>query len=415
MFLAALKTRAQPIDIRLSSAGAGTVETPCPKPYQVGQGYIARAIPAAGARFLRWEDGSTNPERYEVLNPARTQWTAYFETIVARPFLEEFGLDALDPNYMAQVGLLIEGGRGRLEFQLPGKVVFRVLASTNLATMPFTPIRFSLSATGPLDLEQSTGDAGLRVAWVPSDEVAHTFYRIELTGGGNLPAVYLAQATSVNPGAEFFVYGSGFKSGAISVESNRGPLSVQVVNDQALLVKAPATATDLTFRVKVGGSFIPGELALQVAAQPADLALGPVPKEPVVEGGLLRLTGSGFSATETKAFIGSIPLEVVAAAPSGKELGVRIPVGTPSGQLSVTRSGRLVVGQRLEVKPSLFGYTAFAPQGLHVSTWETAKPRRFGYVPFVSQGLHVSTWETAKPRRFGYIPFVPNGLFVESK
>ena len=75
----------------------------------------------------------------------------------------------------------------------------------------------------------------------------------------------------------------------------------------------------------------------------------------------------------------------------------------------------LTVGQSLQVKPSLIGYMPFVPQGLHISTWETAKPRRFGYVPFVPQGLHVSTWETAQPRRFGYVPFVPNGLFVESK
>jgi hypothetical protein len=96
-------------------------------------------------------------------------------------------------------------------------------------------------------------------------------------------------------------------------------------------------------------------------------------------------------------------------------LGAQIPVGTTSGVLSITQAGRLVTGQLLQVKPSLIGYMPFVPQGLHISTWETAKPRRFGYVPFVAQGLHVSTWETAKPRRFGYVPFVPNGLFVESK
>jgi hypothetical protein len=105
---AVLVAHAQPIDIDLSASGAGTVETPCPRPYQMGQGYVARAIPAAGARFLRWDDGSTNPERYRVLDSRLTNWVAYFEAIVLRPFLEEFGLEALDPKYMARVGLVIE-------------------------------------------------------------------------------------------------------------------------------------------------------------------------------------------------------------------------------------------------------------------------------------------------------------------
>jgi hypothetical protein len=412
---AALVAHAQPIDIDLSASGAGTVETPFPRPYQMGQGFVARAIPGAGARFLRWDDGSTNPERYRVLDAGLTRWVAYFETIAPRPFLEEFGLEALDPQYMARVGLVIEEGRTRLEFPLPGKVAFRVLASTNLATMPFKPVPFALSVSGNLDREQATGAAGSQVVWAEAAEGSDTFYQIEWIGGGNLPAVYLAQATEVNPGADFFVYGTGFKSGAVAVVSNRGDLITQVINDQTLLVKAPSSAADLTFRVKVGGSFIPGEIALKVSAPPTDLALGPLPKEVVVDGGLIRLTGSGFTSAETKVFIGSIPLQVVAVSASGKELGAKIPIGTPSGVLSITQGGRLLVGQSLQVKPSLIGYMPFVPHGLHISTWETAKPRRFGYVPFVAQGLHVSTWETAKPRRFGYVPFVPNGLFVESK
>ncbi|MEY4327007.1 MAG: hypothetical protein RIS24_3178 [Verrucomicrobiota bacterium] len=412
---AALVAHAQPINIDLSASGAGTVETPCPRPYQIGQGYVARAIPGASARFLRWDDGSTNPERYRVLDSRLTNWVAYFEAIVLRPFLEEFGLEALDPKYMARVGLVIEGGRSRLEFPLPGKVAFRVLASTNLATMPFKPVPFALSVSGNLDRDQAMGVASSQVVWAESAEGTDTFYQIEWIGGGNLPAVYLAQATEVKPGADFFVYGTGFQSGIVAVVSNHGDLATQVINDQTLLVKAPSSASDLTFRVKVGGSFIPGEIALKVSAPSSDLALGPIPKETVVEGGLIRLTGSGFTAAQTKVFIGSTPLQIIAVAASGTELGAQIPVGTTSGVLSITQAGRLVTGQLLQVKPSLIGYMPFVPQGLHISTWETAKPRRFGYVPFVAQGLHVSTWETAKPRRFGYVPFVPNGLFVESK
>jgi hypothetical protein len=390
--LAALVVRAQPVDISLKVSGTGTVETPCPRPYQIGQGYVARAIPGAGARFLRWDDGSTNPERYRVLDPSHTNWVAYFETIVPRPFLQEFGLDALDPNYMARVGLVIEEGRTRLEFPLPGKVVFRVLASTNLATMPFTPVSFALSASGNLDRDQASGVAGTQVVWAEAAEGSDTFYKIEWIGGGNLPAVYLAQATTVSPRDDFYVYGTGFKSGTVAVVSNVGDLITQVVNDQTLLVKAPSSASDLTFRVKVGGSLIPGELSLKVSASPTDLALAAPPKGIVVEGGLIRLTGSGFTAAETKVFIGGMPLQIVAVSASGTELGAKIPIGTTSGLLSITRAGRLVVGPALQVNTSLFGYTAFVPQGLHVSTWETAKPRRFGYVPFV-----------------------PNGIFVESK
>lgn len=414
--LAGLGAQAQPIDIRLKASGGGTVETPCPMPYQVGQGFIAQAIPAADARFLRWEDGTTNPQRYGVLDPRHTEWIAFFETIAARPFLEEFGLDALDPNFMAQVGLVIEGGRNRLEFQLPGKVAFRVLASTNLATTPFAPVRVSSSATGNLNLEQITGTAGTTVVWAEMPEAAHTFYRIELTGGGgNLPALYLAQATTVNPGADFYVYGSGFKTGTVVVESNQGILTAQVINDQTLLVKAPSNPSSLTLRIKVGGSLVPGELTVKVSAPVADLTLGPLPKEIVVDGGLIRLTGSGFTATGTMVFIGSIPVQILAVSPSGRELAAKLPVGTLSGVVSVTQAGRLVVGQSLQVRSSLVGFTSFVPQGLHVSTWETVRPRRFGYVPFVPQGIHVSTWETATPRRFGYVAFVPNGLFVESK
>lgn len=405
----------QPIEIDLKASGAGSVETPCPRPYQIGQGYVARAIPGAGARFLRWEDGSTNPERYRVLDSGNTHWVAHFETIVPRPFLEEFGLDALDPAYTARVGLVMEGGRNRLEFPLPGKVAFRVLASTNLATMPFKPVPFAFSVSGNLDRDQATGVAGTQVVWAQSVDAAYTFYQIEWIGGGILPAVYLAQATAVAPGSDFYVYGTGFKSGAVAVVSNRGELSLQVINDQTLLVKAPSQTADLTFRVKVGGVFIQGEIALKVSPPPAEITLGSLPKEVVVEGGLIRLTGSGFTSSETRVFIGSIPLQVVAVSASGKELGAKIPIGTPGGVLSVTQGGRLLMGPTLQVKSSFLGYVPFVPQGLHVSTLETAKPRRFNYVPFVAQGLHVSTWETARPRRFGYVPFVPNGLFVESK
>jgi len=35
---AVMLARAQPINIDLSASGSGTVETPCPRPYQVGQG-----------------------------------------------------------------------------------------------------------------------------------------------------------------------------------------------------------------------------------------------------------------------------------------------------------------------------------------------------------------------------------------
>ena len=66
------------------------------------------------------------------------------------------------------------------------------------------------------------------------------------------------------------------------------------------------------------------------------------PKAAVVEGGLIQLTGSGFTTDEIKILIGSIPLRVAAESASRKQSGAKIPIGTTSGVLSFTQEGCLL-------------------------------------------------------------------------
>ena len=59
---AVLIGRAQTMVIDLCTSRFETVETHCPWPCQIGQGYSVQAIPVAGERIWRWDDGSLRPE-----------------------------------------------------------------------------------------------------------------------------------------------------------------------------------------------------------------------------------------------------------------------------------------------------------------------------------------------------------------
>lgn len=59
---AVLIGRAQTMVIDLCTSRFETVETHCPCPCQIGQGCSVQAIPVAGERIWRWDDGSLRPE-----------------------------------------------------------------------------------------------------------------------------------------------------------------------------------------------------------------------------------------------------------------------------------------------------------------------------------------------------------------
>ena len=59
---AVLIGRAQTMVIDLCTSRFETVETHCPWPCQIGQGCSVQAIPVAGERIWRWDDGSIRPD-----------------------------------------------------------------------------------------------------------------------------------------------------------------------------------------------------------------------------------------------------------------------------------------------------------------------------------------------------------------
>lgn len=402
------------LELSLQATGPGRVETPCPAPYQAGQGFAAIATPAPGARFLRWEDGSTRPDRYLVLREDTTNLVASFETIPVRPFLEEYGLDQLNPAQVPGATLHVEGGRVRLEFSLPGRNAFRVLLSTNLATTPFGTTSFATDIAGPLDQSLAVGNAGPQVVWVEATDPAHTFYQVEVIGGGVLPALYLAQAPTVATGQSFHLYGVGFSRGPVVVETDRGPLSAEVLNDFTLRVSAPQTAGTLRIRVHIGGVPALGSIEMQVSTEGPVATVAQLPPSRLIRGGLVRLRGTGLRPT-TAAFVGSLPMQILGRDADGTSLALRLPDMATAGVLSLTVDGRLLAVQPVAVENSISGYTPFAKEGFRVTTTEFVRPNQLTYVPFVPEGFRVTTIGFVRPGLIDYIPFVGHGILIETE
>jgi hypothetical protein len=402
------------LEVNLGTSGPGRVETPCPEPYQVGQGFVVYATPAPGARFLRWEDGSTNPERYLVLRPDSTNMVAAFETVPVRPFLQEYGLDQLDPSKVPSATLQVEGGRVRLEFDLPGRNAYRVLQSTNLATNPFGISAFATELNGPSNQSQAIGSAGPQVVWADAADPAHTFYQVEVIGGGVLPAVYLAQAPTVAAGQSFHLYGLGFSRGPVVVESDRGRLTAEVLNDSTLRVSAPPTAGSLRIEVRIGGALALGSIAMRVSPEGPSATVAQLPQARLIRGGLLRLKGSGLQSAQS-AFVGSLPVQIVGTAADGTSVVLRLPdVGT-TGVLSLNVEGQLLTAQAITVENSIAGYTPFATEGFRVTTTELVRPNQLTYVPFVPEGFRITTIGFVRPNLIDYVPFVSHGLLIETE
>jgi hypothetical protein len=407
-------THAAALQVQLGAVGPGRVETPCPEPYQVGQGFVISATPAPGARFLRWEDGSTRSDRYLVLRPDSTNLVASFETIPVRPFLEEYGLDNLDPSQVPGATLQAEADRVRLEFTLPGRNAYRVLISTNLATDPFTPIAFANGLSTPLDQSQAIGNAGPQVLWADAGDPTHAFYQIEVIGGGALPAIYLAQAPTVATGQSFHVYGLGFSRGTLQVESDRGPLAAEVINDHTLRVNAPTGAGPFRLQVRVNGALALGSLAVQVTGQPPAATVAQLPQIRLIRGGLLRLTGTGLGAT-TAGFVGSLPATVLGSNTDGTSLALRLPDMPTTGALSLVVGGQLLTVGTVTVENSIAGYTPFTAEGFRVTTTEFVRPNQLTYIPFVAEGFRITTTGFVRPNLIDYIPFVAQGILIETE
>lgn len=407
-------THAAALEVHLGAVGPGRVETPCPEPYQAGQGFVIYAAPAPGARFLRWEDGSTRPDRYLVLRPDTTNLVASFETIPVRPFLEEYGLDKLDPSQVPGATLQAEADRVRLEFTLPGRNAYRVLMSTNLATDPFVPVSFANGVSAPLNQSQVIGNAGPQAVWADAANPAHAYYQVEVIGSGVLPAIYLAQAPTVTGGQSFHLYGLGFSRGNVQVESDRGPLTAEVINDHTLRVTAPQGAGPVQLQVRVNGALALGSLALQVTTQPPTATVAQLPQVRLIRGGLLRLTGTGLNAT-TSAYIGSLPMALLGHNADGTSLALRLPDVPTSGALSLIVGGQLLTAGTLTVENSIAGYTPFTPEGFRVTTTDFVRPNQLTYVPFVAEGFRITTTGFVRPNLIDYIPFVRQGIFIETE
>jgi hypothetical protein len=406
--------RADSLNIHLGTVGSGRVETPCPEPYQEGQGFIVYATPAPGSRFVRWEDGSTRPDRYLVLRRNSTNLTASFEVVSVRPFLEEFGLDNLDPSKIPRATLQAEAGRLRLEFTLPGRNAYRVLMSTNLATDRFVPIPFANGVSAPLNQTQAIGNAGTSTVWTDAVDPVHAFFQIELIDGGVLPAIYLAQAPTVALGQSFHLYGLGFSRGTVRVESDRGPLTADVINDHTLRVSAPSAPGPLQIQIRVNGALALGSLTLQVSTQPSTATVAKLPQVRLIRGGLLRLTGTELNAA-TAAYIGSLPATILGRNPEGTSLALRLPQVPTTGALSLVVGGQLITSDNVTVENSIAGYTPFTSEGLRVTTTDFVRPNQLTYVPFVAEGFRITTIGFVRPSLIDYIPFVRQGILIETE
>ena len=402
------------LQVHLGAVGPGRIETPCPEPYQEGQGFVVYATASPGSRFVRWEDGSTRPDRYLVLRRDSTNLVASFEAIPVRPFLEEYGLDNLDPSQVPGATLQAEADRVRLEFTLPGRNAYRVLMSTNLATDPFVPVSFANGVSDPLNQTQSIGNAGPQKVWADAADPAHAFFQVEVIGGGVLPAIYLAQAPTVAGGQSFHLYGLGFSRGTVQVESDRGPLTSEVINDHTLRVTAPQGAGPVQLQVRINGALALGSLTLQVTTQPPTATLAQLPQVRLIRGGLLRLTGTGLNAA-TSAYIGSLPATLLGRNADGTSLALRLPDVPTSGALSLVVGGQLLTAGTVTVENSIAGYTPFTPEGFRVTTTDFVRPNQLTYVPFVAEGFRITTTGFVRPNLIDYIPFVRQGIFIETE
>lgn len=412
--LAGGSIQAAALQVHLGTAGPGRVETPCPEPYQEGQGFVVYATPSPGSRFVRWEDGSTRPDRYLVLRRDSTNLVASFEAIPVRPFLEEYGLDNLDPSQVPGATLQAEADRVRLEFTLPGRNAYRVLMSTNLATDPFAPVAFANGVSDPLNQTQSIGSAGPQKVWADAADPVHAFFQVEVIGGGVLPAIYLAQAPTVVGGQSFHLYGLGFSRGTVQVESDRGPLTSEVINDHTLRVTAPQGAGPVQLQVRVNGALALGSLALQVSTQPPTATVAQLPQLRLIRGGLLRLTGTGLTAA-TAAYIGSLPTTLLGRNADGTSLALRLPDVPTSGALSLVVGGQLLTAGTVTVENSIAGYTPFTQEGFRVMTTDFVRPNQLTYVPFVAEGFRITTTGFVRPGLIDYIPFVRQGILIETE
>jgi len=401
------------LELSLNAVGPGSVETPCPAPYKDGQGFVVVATPSPGSRFLRWENGSTSVRRYMVLNQETTRFVAHFEAVAPRSFLEEFGLQDLDPTQMPSTSLRIEDGRVRLEFEMTGRHLFRVLRSTNLATAPFEPVTFSRNSIEDPRLESDIGSAGQQMIWVDATDPLHAFYQVEIVGGSSLPALFLAQAPVVTSDQVFHLYGLGFSRGGVAVLTDRGQLPFEVVNDQILRVTAPSISGNISIRVLVEGRPVLGEISVRVESQPPGVTLRPLPPNRTVRGSLLRVLGSGFQ-NSTRAYVGPMRIPVLAVSADGTSMVVRLPQIPMSGPLTADINGRLIAGGVVRVEESIAGYVPHVSQGFRVSTTDFIPPKRVEYLPYVKEGFRIITRSFERPNSLNYTPFVAQGILVET-
>lgn len=406
---------AEEVHFTFNVVGPGAIITCCPEPNQVGQGYQIIAQPVANARFVRWDDGSTSPQRSFLASTNQTQFTARFEDIPAVPYLVLHGLQELDPARHPIAEFAQDGSRLRLSFVLPGRNGYQVLGTTNLLTTLFAPVPFAVTPAGPATATQNFGEAGPVNLWVDgATNAAQAWYKIMLDNQLSLPAIYFAQASIVRPGSSVLLFGDNL-AGAIQASANGAALTASGLDSHSVSVTLPSVAGVYPILVKVGGVTALGTVSIRVSSSAADFpTVNSLANMPVTSGGSFGVTGTGFNS-QMEAFLDRQSVQIAGVAADGNSLVVRVPAGMIGNHaLTLVRNGALSAALTVNVTASSLTYLPATRQGVRVYTWQPYQPNVYAYTPATTEGLRVYTWSPYSPGTYFYSPATTRGVKVRA-
>lgn len=408
-----LLAAAQPAQLKFNVVGPGAVITCCPEPNRVGQGYLLVAQPLPGARFVQWENGSTDPERSFVVSASQIVFTAYFEEIPQIPYLVMHGLEGINPAQRSVAEFARDGSRLRLSFVLPGRHGYRVLGTTNLATTVFAPVPFALTPYDPATLTENFGEAGALSVWLDAaPDVPQAFFQIMLDNQLTLPAIYFAQASLVRPGDSVILYGDNL-TGAIQAFAGVTSMTATALDSHSVRVTLPAATGVYAVTVKVNGVTALGSITIRASSDPALFpTVSSLTTMKVTSGGAFEVTGKGFTSG-MQAFLDGQWVTIASVAANGNSLVVRVPAGmTGTHQLTLVRNGAVSAAISVTITASDLTFLPATTRGVRAYTWESYVPNAYSYWPATATGVRVFSWQSSVPGVYSYLPATATGVRV---
>ncbi len=337
-----LANAVQPVSINLQVQGPGAATFGSPAPWLEGQLLTLSAQPLPGAVFIGWADGVTTSNRSILVSRTnRTDFTAVFDAIPfdPTPFFDGWGLSPVDPNSRPFLNQLqVAGGRIGIPVNLPGRNGFCLLSSSALGQQSLIPVPFALSSNAPVSLTECFADPGPVVLWVaPPTNQTRGFYQLKLDNGLTVPALYFADVASVAPNANLTLYGTNL-SGTVSAHAGALSLPASPRTATSVGVTAPGTPGLWNVGVTINGVQAVGTVVVVVVPATNAATVNAVSNYIMMPGGVLRLTGSGFSSG-SEVWLDQQLLQILECSADGTEMFVRLPRTTGAGRLSVVSGG----------------------------------------------------------------------------